>query len=510
MARLQRFKPKSSTRAMAGLLSVSLHLGVLVLIAVSGGRWDGLRDVAAPAMRLVRVDTRATDRRDGIERDVRTPAMPKLMLGEPLDLHRIEPTSIQLPELDIPDVEVEGIPLVDADIKEAADAALVATIDAPSTFIMPQVQASELLKRVERLAEELAKTPSARVSWQQDGRHYDAELVLEPARNGIEPERAIAEISAEHQGRQLRTRISLKRLPFSHFAQVIDQWDPMVQLHDDEIGGRMHINSRFNVLYDAQAAPRLLGKVTTAAGGFNMERRGRRPDSDVFRDGIETSARRIPFSEQGWSFEGAQQDAGALVHGLAGDTDIRFLADGGYRWRDRKSSSWQYAARPVGHAVHFMASPGATVYVKGVVSGQFLVYSPDRIVVEGNITYARDPRSVPDSDDFLGLVCDRNIEVAPTLVTGRGDLQIQAAMFAKRRFAVRNASHPRSATLYIFGSLAAGTMSESEPRYATKLEHDWRFERLRPPGFPSMNRFVTEDWDRQWTDVPEGSVSAEF
>ena len=197
MARLQRFKPKSSTRAMAGLLSVSLHLGVLVLIAVSGGRWDGLRDVAAPAMRLVRVDTRATDRRDGIERDVRTPAMPKLMLGEPLDLHRIEPTSIQLPELDIPDVEVEGIPLVDADIKEAADAALVANIDAPSTFIMPQVQASELLKRVERLAEELAKTPSARVSWQQDGRDYAAELVLEPARNGIEPERADAEISAE-------------------------------------------------------------------------------------------------------------------------------------------------------------------------------------------------------------------------------------------------------------------------------------------------------------------------
>ena len=510
MARLQRFKPKSSTRAMAGLLSVSLHLGVLVLIAVSGGRWDGLRDVAAPAMRLVRVDTRATDRRDGIERDVRTPAMPKLMLGEPLDLHRIEPTSIQLPELDIPDVEVEGIPLVDADIKEAADAALVANIDAPSTFIMPQVQASELLKRVERLAEELVKTPSARVSWQQDGRHYDAELVLEPARNGIEPERAIAEISAEHQGRQLRTRISLKRLPFSHFAQVIDRWDPMVQLHDDEIGGRMHINSRFNVLYDAQAAPRLLGKVTTAAGGFNLERRGRRPDVDVFQDGIETSARRIPFSEQGWSFERAQQDNDALVHGLAGDTDIRFLADGGYRWRDRKSGSWQHAARPAGRAVHFIASRGATVYVKGVVSGQFLVYSPDRIVVEGDITYARDPRSVPDSDDFLGLVCDKNIEVAPTRVTGRGDLHIQAAMYAKRRLVVNNPSHPHSATLYIFGSLAAGTLSESEPRYATKLEHDWRFERLRPPGFPSMNRFVTEDWDGRWTDVPERSVSAEY
>jgi hypothetical protein len=43
-----------------------------------------------------------------------------------------------------------------------------------------------------------------------------------------------------------------------------------------------------------------------------------------------------------------------------------------------------------------------------------------------------------------------------------------------------------------------------------KLEYDSRFERLRPPGFPSMNRFVTEDWDRQWTDVPERPVSTDF
>jgi hypothetical protein len=284
----------------------------------------------------------------------------------------------------------------------------------------------------------------------------------------------------------------------------------MVQLHDDEITGRMHINSRFNVLYDAQAAPRLLGKVTTAAGGFNLERRGRRPDADIFQDGIETSARPIPFSEQGWSVEQARQDGDARVHGLADDTHIRFLADGGYLWRDHKSGFWQHAAPPAGHAMHFIASRGATVYVKGVVSGQFLVYSPDRIVVEGDITYSRDPHGAPDSNDFLGLVCDRNIEVAPTHVTGRGDLHIQAALFARRRLVVKNASHSRPATLYIFGSLAAGTLSESEPRYAMKLEYDSRFERLRPPGFPSMNRFVTEDWDRQWTDVPERPVSTDF
>jgi len=51
--------------------------------------------------------------------------------------------------------------------------------------------------------------------------------------------------------------------------------------------------------------------------------------------------------------------------------------------------------------------------VQGVVAGRFLVYSPQKIVIEGNIVYARDPRHGLDSHDYLGLVCDRDIEVAP-------------------------------------------------------------------------------------------------
>lgn len=507
MARLQRIESQTSTRATAGFLSVMLHVGVLLLIALSGGRWDGLQEIATPAMQLVWPDAHATGRPDGIEQGAWTPAMPELLLGDQAVLQSIEPPSVQLADLDIPRAEPEEIPLVDADVEDAGEAALIA-VETPSTFVMPQVQASALLERIERLAEELAEAPRARVSWQQDGRHYDAELVLETARNGVEPERAIAEVSSEHRGKQLRTRINLRRLPFSHFAQVIDRWDPTVQLHDDEIVGRMHINSRFNVLYDTQAAPRLLGKVTTAAGGFNVERRGRGIGSDVFPEGIETSARQIPFAEQGWSFEPERQDADVRVHRLEGDTRIRFLADGGYWWRDEKSGSGQYASRPAGKSVYFIASRGATVYLRGVVSGKFLVYSPDRIVVEGDTTYARDPHRDRDSDDFLGLVCDRDIEVAPPHVTGPGDLHLQAALFAKRRIVVTRTMHRRLGTLYIFGSLAAGSLSESEPRYATKLEYDWRFEQLRPPGFPSMNRFATEDWDGEWTEVPASLAPA--
>jgi hypothetical protein len=152
--------------------------------------------------------------------------------------------------------------------------------------------------------------------------------------------------------------------------------------------------------------------------------------------------------------------------------------------------------------VYFVAAPHVTLSVQGVAAGRILVYSPLRIVIEGNLTYASDPRRDRGSEDFLGLVSDRDVEVAPPGVTGPGDLEIDAAIYAGRRFIVTSIDHPRSATLHIYGSLAAGTLTASEPRYATKIEYDVRFERERPPGFPSTNRYEAANWDGQWTTAP--------
>jgi len=54
---------------------------------------------------------------------------------------------------------------------------------------------------------------------------------------------------------------------------------------------------------------------------------------------------------------------------------------------------------------------------------------------------------------------------------------------------------------------AAGrTLTATEPRYATKIEYDDRFERARPPGFPSTNRYEAAAWDGQWTTAPTPSL----
>ena len=528
MARL-RLESVFSLRMVAGSLSAMLHAGVFLLVAFSGGRQDGLEDDDTPVARLVMLQSPRSDHRTGIQSALlERPPVPVTVRRQ------LTVQDVQSPSLPLPDLELDADPAigqddgvdeaevsdadeaVDADASNEADEAavsplveivapddiVVGAVDPLSMLVMPQRKASSLMQRIEHLARKKLKDKQrATVTWKQHGRQYHAQFVVERDPSGVELDRVVAEVSAEDRGRQLQTRIKLKRASFSQFTQIIDAWDPMVQLHDDEVVGRMHINSRFNVLSDSQARPALLGKVSTAAGSVNMESVGQRKDSDVFLEGIQTGAERISL-DQVDPLEYALRDANARRHEFATDARIRFLADGSYWWGGIRSDSLQYRSEPSDQPIYFIAGRGATLYVHGVVAGKVLVYSPHKVVIEGSLTYARDPRKDPHSGDYLGLVCNRDIEVASPRVTGPGDVDIHAALFAKRRFVVMEFEHTSPATLRIYGSLAAGTVTASEPRYAMRIEHDRRFEQLRPPGFPAMNRFAVEDWDRQWTEVP--------
>ena len=64
------------------------------------------------------------------------------------------------------------------------------------------------------------------------------------------------------------------------------------------------------------------------------------------------------------------------------------------------------------------------------------------------------------------------------------------------------------AELLILGSLTAGTIMETEPRYATKLDYDKRFEYLRPANFPMTRRYEVDSWDQDWQEVDGPDTSA--
>jgi hypothetical protein len=506
-----RLEPSMARRAIAGFASAALHLGVIFVVVLSGGRNDGVGSSDAPALQLVLIEAPEAAPAEGIDLTPLEPTVAQATLVEE-QLNLSEPPSPAIEAI----IEAVAVELEDGQLAppEAPTEATVAiTVESPipaATFLMSAEEKASLSQRLARLAQDLENAPQTPLEWQENGKQYSARLVRERAIDSTGLERVMAEVSASEHGRKLIAQVMLKRLAFSQFTQVVDRWDPMVQLHDDVIVGRFHTNSRFNVMHDSHTGPKFLGKVTTTARTFEMHSSGRKRHAEIFPGGVETRAGRIDLPNALQPFAWAPQEADARIHQLANDTHIRFFADGSYMWRAAGAPKAEYLNALSEHPVYFIGAIGATLYVQGVVAGKILVYSPHKIVIEDNLTYSRHPRDSPDSRDYLGLVSDKYIEVAPPGVTGPGDLEIHAALFAGRRFVVRDIDHARSATLRIYGSLSAGSLSASEPRYATEIEYDDRFERRRPPGFPLTSRYEAEDWDGHWVETPERMADDPF
>ncbi len=131
-----------------------------------------------------------------------------------------------------------------------------------------------------------------------------------------------------------------------------------------------------------------------------------------------------------------------------------------------------------------------------------LIYSPENIVIEGDLIYATDPRTDPASDDYVGLIAARRVEIAEPSITGDGDLSVHAAIYAGQRFAVKTFRSRDTATLYVHGSVTAGSLTATEPRFRTKLSFDSRLENSRPPSFPVTDRYEISEWDGLWTVLP--------
>ena len=85
-----------------------------------------------------------------------------------------------------------------------------------------------------------------------------------------------------------------------------------------------------------------------------------------------------------------------------------------------------------------------------------------KIIIEDDILYAHYPYTFLTAGDYLGLVSDKDIEIAPPDITGPGDLLINASIYARRRFIVKHYSVKQNAMLFIYGSLTAGSMSADE------------------------------------------------
>ena len=396
------------------------------------------------------------------------------------------------------------------------EADLVAAVPAPlpdfASFREPEISALETdeHRMLDGKLAEWSNDPDAvaaePLSWEHDGRTYSARITRDEAGDNMGMDQMIVEISTERDGRRWSTQMHMQRLAFSSFAQFVDRWDPNVQIHDDVIDGRFHSNSEVFISRSGGVQPTFHGKVTTArrVNTSNSERFVRR--EEVFLGGLETRVKRIRLPQQFVALDEIDDVPAERVHRFAANTEISFHDDGSFSWAYLKGEMSGHRVRLSDEPHYLLGDRGVSLRVSGVVNGKVLVYAPNDIVIGDDLLYAGDPRLDPDSDDFIGLVADRNVTVAEPRITGPGDLTVHAAILAKRRFLVRNYSSRRAGTLHVFGSVAAGSLSATEPRFRTRLEFDPRLGEARPPGFPMTDRYEVVEWDGAWTEELPGGA----
>jgi hypothetical protein len=308
-------------------------------------------------------------------------------------------------------------------------------------------------------------------------------------------DRLAVEVTTERNGERLVTDLKMTRLAFSNFGQFVNRWDPGVGFYDDVIDGRFHSNTTFTVARLGSKSPVFNGRVTVAAaqdlatGGDSVGFLNRRK---MFPAGIERRVRRIALPERAFT-----TDATPHSQRFERDTVLTFQSDGSVGWRALDGVADESQRTLGDEPFYLVAGDEVALHVEGTVDGKVLVYSPHRIVIRGDLHYAGDPRA-PQADDFLGLVTDGTVEIAEPAVTGPGDLEIYASIYAGRRFLVRGYNSRRSGTLLIHGSLTAGTLSATEPRFGTRIEFDNRLTTMRAPGFPLSDRYELDSASGEW------------
>ncbi|MDZ7361924.1 MAG: hypothetical protein ONB46_14540 [candidate division KSB1 bacterium] len=370
----------------------------------------------------------------------------------------------------------------------------------PHRFAMPSLQRQAILKKIRTLTTKpLAAALDSSFVWEKNGQRFQFEVRHLPAASATGFDELLIAVTTVDDDDTLSTQLRMRRLAFSQFAQFVDNWDPLVALHDDEFDGRFHSNTEMVISASGGRQPKFLGKVSTAAYSIRRSQPSfYLDDNEIFLAGLEKNAATIPVPRV---FMGILADTSRSREGVKVFTEeswITFHHDGSYSWHSASAPQIEHRAKLSSEPHTIIGRGKARLHVKGVVRGMVLVYGENDIILSGDLLCARDPEIFSDSRDFVGLVSAKEIEVAPPSVTGPGDLKIQAALFARSRFRVPHLYTRETATLRIYGSLSAGSISATEPRYGTRIRFDKRFENMRPPNFPMADRYEIAEWDERW------------
>lgn len=305
-------------------------------------------------------------------------------------------------------------------------------------------------------------------------------------------------LETEIESTRVYSHASTKETAFSAYAHFIDRWDNDVYLSNDQIIGDFHVNSRIKLANAHNSQPLIHGRLTIGVDQF-LTREFH--NEAAFLQGVESGVGMIPMDPEPLLALMNDIHEETEIHYFQSHVSLTFLSDGTVLWQSLEDEAETGLIATSEQPIVFINEGRNRFEVSGEISGHFLVYSPHQIVVTGHLTYLSDfTDSFTINGPMLGLVSRRSVEIASRSTTGSGDLRIDAAIYAARRFSVRRYDDTHQGTLHIFGSLAAGSMSATEPRFTTLIEKDQRLDEIRPPGFPLTGQTVLAEWDGIWRE----------
>ena len=201
---------------------------------------------------------------------------------------------------------------------------------------------------------------------------------------------------------------------------------------------------------------------------------------------------------------------------------VQFNVDGTYSTKTTSGGTWTSHTRP-GNGIIFVGPPTGTstaytVYVQGVVSGQYSLVCQGTINITGDITYNTDPRINPNSTDLLGLVAQKDVVLINNNASDRTIMAhiitMDTASTITANFYNSQYNSITSGTLHLYGGLAVnsrgaiGTSGTPRYGYLKDYRYDSRLSNTPPPGYTSTSIDSTAlnngqmYYLRCWANVP--------
>jgi len=145
------------------------------------------------------------------------------------------------------------------------------------------------------------------------------------------------------------------------------------------------------------------------------------------------------------------------------------------------------------------------IHISGVLNGSLTMLTDDDVWIDDNITYAQDPLTVANADDYLGMVAIDDIFVTEN-VANNSDVTINASMLAVNgSFTAQNYStRVISGVLRVVGSIAQNTRGavgtfnnfthQINHGFSKRYYFDPRLRTTSPPNFPFVRSLRLSSW----------------